>query len=314
MNIHQEISFLNSLLEEDEPMGESPGPCPEPTILWSFTQKEHANSEMVGDLSRHVARCRACADLTKRFQAFHDAITEEEAVPAKSQTAWKEAEPQLNTWVRGYLKSQAAVRPHRRFVWSLPSLSWGIVFAAGAAAIVLAVKIAGSHEAGIQPQAPNQIASAPGRDINRPSTAPNQPGDQPVLMNGQKPRSDSGHDEPQTLTIPAGEHLQLTVTTLDARPGGGYTFDGKLIPVTQRGAIFDAASVSGTWIQDSSRAHLSLSVREAVSGASSYRTPETAENPRIEALTLDGPSTVPQVGQTILIEIVRGPVLEKIEP
>jgi hypothetical protein len=313
MSIHQEISFLNSLLGEDESMGESPRPCPEPTILWSFTQKEHANSEMVGDLSRHVAHCRACANLTKRFQAFHDAITEEEAVPAKSQTAWKEAEPQLNTWMRGYLKSRAAVRPRRR-LWSLPGLSWGIAFAASAAAIVLAVKIADSHEAGIRPQAPNQIASAPGRNLNRPSTAPDQPGDQPILMNGEKPGSDLGHDEPRTLTIPAAEHLRLTVTTLEARPGGGYAFGGKLIPVTKRAAIFDAASVSGAWTQDSSGAHLSLSVREAVRGASRYRTSETAENPRVDAVTLETAGSAPQVGQTVLIEIVRGSVLEKIEP
>jgi hypothetical protein len=312
MSIQREISFLNSLVDEDEAMPPSGGQCPEPTVLWSFTQTAYADSEMVGDLRRHVAGCRACEDLTRRFQALHD--SEDGAVPTKGPAAWQAAEPRLNSWMRSYLKSQAKAGPRRQLLWSMPSLSWGIAFAAVAATIVFAVTLATRHPAGIQSDVHNQVAAAPGHGMSRQPTGPEQPGDNSVLMSGEKMGPESGRNEPQTLTFPAGEHLQLSLTSIAPLPGGEYAIEGKLTPEIQRGAIFDAASVSGIWNQDSAGAHLSLSIGEVVSGASSYSTSETEENSRLEVVTLEASTSTPQVGQTVPIEIVRAPLLQKIEP
>jgi hypothetical protein len=269
---------------------------------------------MVTELRKHIADCPSCADLSRRLGAFHYAIEEENA-PVKRESVWEKAQPRLDRWMRGYLKSQREVRGPGRQAWRFPSLSWGLplAFAGTAAAIAVVLVVAIRHGGTTQQGVPDQLASVPAHVTNGAPAVSGRSSDKTLLMNNGKAAENTGPGgaDPESLTLASADWVKLWVTTAALQPDGSYQIEGTLMPVAPGEDTLDSAAIAGTWTHAQEEDHLSLYIDQAAKGKSYYRALPSGGNDRIEAVTPPLTTRVPQVNQTIEVQIVHGLILHK---
>jgi hypothetical protein len=297
--------FLRSLLsEEDDEIRNSPYICPEPSILWSLTQKDRSDSAMAKELRGHVSHCSPCADLTTRLLAFQNATVDEGTEDLEKE--WAKAEPRLNAWIRRYLKSQPKQRAERGWSWRLPNLSWGLQFAA--LSCLLAVAVAAGvwiHlEVSSHPARSSQVASIPnhrGAQPLPPSTTSH--GDSDLLMKGDElDATKNGADQRRSTTLFFGGPMRLLVTATESQDDGSLKLNGKLMPDPTGGDKSYIADVTGTFLVSRLADGLTLSIQDVTLNDKSY----IASGPdgrAVTTATLIHAGDVPQPGQTLEIEV-----------
>ncbi len=317
-----EAAFLRSLRFDDEEIDQLNTSCPEPGILWAMMQKDRGNSAMAEDLRNHVAVCPSCLDLTKRLYAFQRA--QQGQVSPKAEQSWAESRPKLNQWIDRFLDQQqqqrqaqptpkpvAVIAPRPRTF----NLTWAIPLAAGIALLAIVLFVESRHTA-VDQNGGTQIATAPVRPGNESPATPSVPARTPdqLLMkkNGDAPTEASSGQAPPTITFIGNPRMRLLLKSVREMANDSYYVAGTLLPINSQNALFDSADVSGVFASTQPRGHFELKINSATLKGRNYRVSATDGDDQIIAVPVNG-QAVPQLEQTIEIEITRGPSLH-IEP
>jgi hypothetical protein len=306
MSTPRDVAFIKSLLiEHDAPESPTVDACPNPTIFWSLTQKGLAGSPMVAELREHLAKCPSCKDLTRRLQAFHHAVSDDdEAAP---EAEWVEAAPRLERRMQAFLESETGKQRPKPKVLRFPALRWTLPLAlAGcAAAVAIFGVMLERNELPLRSSEPSQLASTSGRKGDIGHGPPIAPGNDGNILTAES-------RVPDSLALPPGEHFKLLLTSVEFQPDGSYRFTGTLLGATEDEK--SSFEVTGVWTEAAQEGHPKLSIQEVNEGSARYRSSMGGSAAQIAGALPQEGNSAPLVGQTLEVEILKGGTLQKARP